>query len=95
MRSASTDSVYSPRTRVARQASRCAAVQSEAYQRYRDALGDLSSRDRELVVARIEAQWSVGEIAKRFEMPTPDAARMAVGRALKRLTTKLHGKKES
>jgi hypothetical protein len=45
------------------------------------------------VVARIEAQWSVGEIAKRFEMPTPDAARMAVGRALKRLTTKLHGKK--
>jgi RNA polymerase sigma-70 factor (ECF subfamily) len=36
-----------------------------------------------------------GEIAKRFEMPTPDAARMAVGRALKRLTTKLHGKKES
>ena len=71
------------------------AVQSEAYQHYRDALGGLSSLDRELVVARIEAQWSVGEIAKRFEMPTPDAARMAVGRALKRLTTKLHGKKES
>jgi RNA polymerase sigma-70 factor (ECF subfamily) len=71
------------------------AVQAEAYQHYRDALGDLSTRDRELVVARVEAQWSVGEIAKRFEMPTPDAARMAVGRALKRLTTKLHGKKES
>lgn len=71
------------------------AVQSEAYQHYRDALTDLSSRDRELVVARVEAQWSVAEIAKRFEMPTPDAARMAVGRALKRLTTKLHGKKES
>jgi RNA polymerase sigma-70 factor (ECF subfamily) len=71
------------------------AVQAEAYQHYRDALGDLATRDRELVVARVEAQWSVAEIAKRFEMPTPDAARMAVGRALKRLTTKLHGKKES
>ena len=71
------------------------AVQSEAYQQYREALGGLGSRDRELVVARIEAQWSVAEIAKRFEMPTSDAARMAVGRAIKRLTTKLHGKKES
>ena len=71
------------------------AVQAEAYQHYREALGGLGSRDRELVVARIEAQWSVAEIAKRFEMPTPDAARMAVGRAIKRLTTKLHGKKES
>jgi RNA polymerase sigma-70 factor (ECF subfamily) len=71
------------------------AVQSEAYQHYREALVDLGTRDRELVVARVEAQWSVAEIAKRFEMPTTDAARMAVGRALKRLTTKLHGKKES
>ena len=71
------------------------AVQSEAYQQYREALGGRGSRDRELVVARIEAQWSVAEIAKRFEMPTSDAARMAVGRAIKRLTTKLHGKKES
>jgi RNA polymerase sigma-70 factor (ECF subfamily) len=68
------------------------AVQAEAYQHYRDALGGLTSRDRELIVARIEAQWSVAEIAKRFEMPTADAARMAVGRALKRLTSKLHAK---
>jgi len=71
------------------------AVQAEAYQQYREALGGLGVRDRELVVARIEAQWSVAEIAKRFEMSTTDAARMAVGRAIKRLTTKLHGKKES
>src|SRR5688572_26449469 len=40
------------------------AVQSEAYQQYKDALLDLASRDRELVVARVEAQWSVAEIAK-------------------------------
>jgi len=71
------------------------AVQTEAYHQYRNALSGLAPRDRKLVVARIEAQWSVAEIAKRFEMPTTDAARMAVGRALKRLTTRLHGKKES
>ena len=42
-------------------------------------------RDRELIVARIEAQWSYDEIAHRFTMRTSDAARMAVTRALKRL----------
>jgi RNA polymerase sigma-70 factor (ECF subfamily) len=63
-----------------------AAVQAEAYERYRDALTKLSPRDREMVVARIEAQWSVADIAQRFGMRTPDAARMAVSRALRRLT---------
>jgi RNA polymerase sigma-70 factor (ECF subfamily) len=71
------------------------AMQAEAYQHYRLALGGLGARDRKLVVARIEAQWSVAEIAKRFEMPTADAARMAVGRALKRLSGRLHGKPAS
>src|SRR5919106_6653589 len=55
-----------------------AAVQSEAYERYRDALTQLNPRDREMVVARIEAQWSLAEIAQRFGMPSPDAARMAI-----------------
>ncbi len=45
----------------------------------------LSLRDRQLVVARIEAQWSHDEIARHFGMPTADAARMAVSRALRRL----------
>jgi len=49
-------------------------VQTEAYERYRDALTELSPRDREMIVARIEAQWSHAEIAKRFGIPTPDAA---------------------
>jgi len=66
-----------------------AAVQSEAYERYRAALAELSPRDRELIVARIEAQWSVAEIAERFGSRTPDAARMAVSRALRRLADKL------
>lgn len=66
-----------------------AAVQSEAYERYRAALTELTPREREMIVTRIEAQWSLAEIAQRFNMPTADAARMAVSRALKKLTAKL------
>ena len=66
-----------------------AAIQTETYQRYRDALKRLSSRDRQLVLARLEAQWSLSEIAEHFGMRTVDATRMAVMRALRRLTTQL------
>ena len=64
-----------------------AAIQAESYDRYRNGLEQLKSRDREMVVARVEAQWSLGEIAQRFGLRTVDAARMAVSRALKRLST--------
>jgi RNA polymerase sigma factor (sigma-70 family) len=66
-----------------------AAIQVESYKRYRDALTRLKPREREMVVARVEVQWSLAEIAQRFGMPTPDAARMAVSRALKRLSSQL------
>ena len=65
------------------------AVRAEAYDRYRAVLVQLSPRDREMVVARIEAQWSLGEIAQRFNMRTVDGARMAVTRALRRLMDRL------
>ena len=71
-----------------------AAVESEAYERYRDALTTLSPRDREMIVARIEAQWSLAEIAQRFGIRTTDAARMAVSRALRRLTDRLKATRE-
>ena len=61
-------------------------IQHESYERYRNALARLSTRDRELVVARMEAQWSFAQIAERFGIPTADAARMAVNRALKKLS---------
>jgi RNA polymerase sigma-70 factor, ECF subfamily len=61
------------------------AVEAEAVTRYHQALTTLTPRDRQLVVARIEAQWSHDEIARHFGMSTPDAARMAVSRALRRL----------
>ena len=62
------------------------AIQNESYERYRQALDLLSARDRELVVARMEAQWTFAQIAARFGMATADAARMAVNRALKKLS---------
>ena len=65
------------------------AIQSEAYERYRQALTTLTPRERELIVARIEIQWSLAEIAQRFGMRTLDGARMAVTRAVKRLTQNL------
>jgi RNA polymerase sigma-70 factor (ECF subfamily) len=66
-----------------------AAIQAESYGRYKEALEQLKSRDREMVVARVEVQWTLGEIAQRFGMPSVDAARMAVSRALKRLSTNM------
>ena len=62
-----------------------AAIQAEAYERYRRALDGLTSKDRELIVAHVEVQWSLAEIAHRFNLKSPDAARMAVRRALGRL----------
>ena len=67
-----------------------AAIRAEAYEHYRAALAKLNGKDREMIVARIEVQWSLPEIAQRFGMPTVDAARMAVSRAVKRLTQILH-----
>ena len=66
-----------------------AVVEAEAYDRYRAALAQLTPRDREMIVARIEVQWSLAEIAQRFGMRTADAARMAVSRALRKLTARL------
>jgi RNA polymerase sigma factor (sigma-70 family) len=65
------------------------AIQAEAYERYRQALAQLQPKDRELIVARVEVQWTVAEIAQRFGMRTVDAARMAVGRAVRRLNQQL------
>jgi len=66
-----------------------AAVEAEAYDRYRSALAQLGPRDREMIVARVELQWSLANIAERFGMRTADAARMAVSRALRKLTARL------
>ena len=61
------------------------AIQAEDYSRYRAALTQLRPRERELIVARIEMQWSIQEIAERFDITSIEAARMAVMRAARRL----------
>jgi RNA polymerase sigma-70 factor (ECF subfamily) len=66
-----------------------AVIRDEAYERYRAALERLRTRDREMIVARVEVQWSISEIAHRFGMASVDAARVAVSRSLKRLTAQL------
>jgi RNA polymerase sigma factor (sigma-70 family) len=65
------------------------AVRQQNYRRYRTALDGLSSRERAFIVARIEAQWTISEIATHFGIVSTDAARMAIGRALKRLKKSL------
>jgi RNA polymerase sigma-70 factor (ECF subfamily) len=65
------------------------AIQAEAYDRYRQALLLLKAKDRELIVARIELQWSIAEIAQRFAIRSVDATRMAVMRAVRRLSRHL------
>jgi hypothetical protein len=43
-----------------------------------------------MVVARVEVQWSIAEIAHRFGMASIDAARVAVSRSLKRLSAQFN-----
>ena len=62
------------------------AVEHETYDHYRRAMSRLKPRERELVIARVEAQWSVTEIAEHFGFNTADGARMAVNRAMQRLS---------
>jgi RNA polymerase sigma factor (sigma-70 family) len=69
------------------------AIQAEAYEHYREALSRLNQKDREMIVARIEVQWSLPEIAHRFGLATVDAARMAVSRAVRRLTKDLDSRR--
>ena len=61
------------------------AIHEQTYARYRAAMSTLKPRERELVIARVEAQWTAPEIAEHFGFNTVDGARMAVTRAMQRL----------
>ncbi len=65
------------------------AIHEQTYARYRAAMERLKPRERELVIARVEAQWTAPEIAEQFGFNTVDAARMAVNRAMQRLNAAL------
>ena len=65
------------------------AIGAQALERYDEALSGLSASDRELVIARIELGLSFPEIAVATGRPSANAARMAVVRALVRLSEAL------
>lgn len=65
------------------------AVGAEAIRRYESALERLRPDEREAVVARLELDMGYAEIAAALGKPSPDAARMAVGRALVRLAEEM------
>lgn len=64
----------------------------QAVEQYEHALAQLSADDREAIIARIEMGFSYGELAVMLGKPSPDAARVAVSRALVRLAEAMrHG----
>ena len=65
------------------------AVGREAVERYERALARLKPEDREAVIAKMELDCSYAELARALGKPSPDAARMAVGRALMRLAEEM------
>lgn len=61
------------------------AVGAEALEQYEAALKTLREEDQEVIIARVELQCTYEEIAESLGKPSVAAARMTVGRALKRL----------
>jgi RNA polymerase sigma-70 factor (ECF subfamily) len=66
-----------------------AAIGVEARDEYEAALARLRLDERELIIARVELGMTYQEMATALEKPSPDAARMAVARALVRLTEEM------
>jgi RNA polymerase sigma factor (sigma-70 family) len=64
-------------------------IRSEARAHYRTALRALRRKDRRLLLARHHLEWSLERVAQRFGLRSPDAARMAVRRAERRLHDQL------
>jgi len=61
------------------------AIGAEVLERYEGALEQLSEIERRLIHFRIELDFSYEEIAAVMERGSPDAARMAVRRAVRKL----------
>jgi RNA polymerase sigma factor (sigma-70 family) len=64
------------------------AIDAETEQRYRSALAQLSRRDRELVVAHLELEYSHAQLGCMIGR-SPHAARMALCRAIGRLAERM------
>jgi RNA polymerase sigma-70 factor, ECF subfamily len=65
------------------------AIDNESILRYREGLLRLTPEEQELIVGRIELGYSYEQLALTARRPTPDAARVAVKRALLRLAEEI------
>jgi RNA polymerase sigma-70 factor (ECF subfamily) len=65
------------------------AIGQEAMERYETALERLKPEEREVIIARVELGQSYKQIAETHAKASPDAARMAVSRALLRLAEEM------
>jgi RNA polymerase sigma-70 factor (ECF subfamily) len=65
------------------------AVGRELVERYEIALARLKPEDREAIIGRIEMGLSNEDLADALDKPSPNAARMAVERALVRLAKEM------
>lgn len=63
-----------------------AAIGAEAMERYEKALARLGETEREAVVARLELGFSYAEVAELVNKPSAEAARVAVSRAVAKLS---------
>jgi RNA polymerase sigma-70 factor (ECF subfamily) len=65
------------------------AIGAENVERYEAAVERLPQADQEAIIGRLELQYTYDELAVVLGKPSPDAARMAVTRALKRLAEEM------
>ena len=65
------------------------AIGAEALQRYEAALARLDAIERGAIIARVELGYSYEEVASAVGRPSPEAARLAVRRALLRLAREM------
>jgi RNA polymerase sigma-70 factor (ECF subfamily) len=65
------------------------AIGREAVDRYEAALERMRPDDREAIIARVELGYGYEQLAEAIGKSSPDAARMAVGRALLRLAEEM------
>ena len=66
-----------------------AAIGQQTLERYEAGLSRLRPEDRDAIVMRVEFGLSFAEVAEVLEKPSPDAARMAVVRALMQLAEEM------
>jgi RNA polymerase sigma-70 factor (ECF subfamily) len=65
------------------------AMGREALDRYQAALSRLTEDERELIIGRVEMEYSYAELAEMLGKPSADAARKAARRAILRLAREM------